>query len=298
MALFRALWSVAALSALFWVSDVLSAQTTTRPTFEVASVKPSKSDAGYSFRVLPGGEFRLSNASVRDLVQLAYALQDFQVTGGPTWVNTDRFEILARSEDRTFQPGQFRMMLQALLAERFQFTAHRDSKELPVYALVTARADGRLGPQILPSGPQCRPFLPTINVRQPLSSPSTVNAQLRPVSDPNLPPRCGALFRGGHIMAREITMPGLATGLANIVRKSVVDRTGLSGYFDLDVEFTPEQQMPLGPPLPGAPPDRPIDPTGPSIYTALQEQLGLKLESVKGSDEILVIEHVEHPTEN
>jgi uncharacterized protein (TIGR03435 family) len=268
------------------------------PTFEVASVKPNRSgERGRLFRFPPGGQFTATNMQLRDLIRFAYGLQEFQISGGPNWVDSDHFDIVAKAEGNP-APEQVRLMMRALLAERFKLTVHNELKELPIYALVVANRDGKLGSQLQRSGADCVPMRPPPGGTLP-PLPSAAAGPPRP-PDPNGPPRCGAMFGPARITAREMTMTQLANGLTMLVRRVVIDRTGLSGGFDLDVDFTPDQMPPAGQAQvpPGAPPLPSIDPNGPSIFTALQEQLGLKLDPRRGPVDVLVIDRVEHPTED
>src|SRR5262249_40215139 len=123
--------------------------------FDVASVKPNLSgDLRVTMQAMPGGRFIATNAPLRTLIREAYALQGSQLSGGPGWLDSDRFDIVAKSE-RNPTPLQIRIMLRALLAERFKLSVHTDSRELPLYALVLARADGKLGPHLRPTGTDC-----------------------------------------------------------------------------------------------------------------------------------------------
>jgi bla regulator protein blaR1 len=267
------------------------AQTTAskdRPTFEVASIKPAKSNfPGMGFRNAPGGRFMGTNVTTRALITMAYKLQPFQLTGGPSWLSTDHYDIEATPErtgdndpgkqehvDFQQQFEQQRLRLQALLEDRFQLRFHRETKELPVYALVVAKG----GPKLTPSQQKA-------GNRRPMM-------------------RMGR----GRIESEGVAMAQLADMLSMEQGRKVIDRTGLTGNYDIKLEYTPDQSQgpgPGGPPGggPGPGPEGgmgppPPDPNGPSIFTALQEQLGLKLESQKGPVEILVIDHVEKPSEN
>ena len=172
-------------------------------------------------------------------------------------------------------------MLQRLLEDRLQLKFHRDIKELPIYALEVAKSgklhasEGECAP--LPNGPPPAP--------QPGKFPQTP---------------CGGMMMGfGSINGTSVGLAMLTPVLARNLGRTVVDKTGLKGEFDIKVQWTPDQAL-QGPPV-GVPPDVPQprpDPDGPSIFTAFQEQLGLKLESQKGPVEVIVIDHVEKPSEN
>jgi uncharacterized protein (TIGR03435 family) len=178
-------------------------------------------------------------------------------------------------------------MGRALLTERFKLIVHYETRELPIYALVMARTDGRIGPQLHPVEVDC--------IAQRAAQRAAVgSAPPSPGSLPPIPPCFIGQFPGNWT-GLAVTMSQVASALQG--DRLVVDRTGLSGQFDLTLSYTPDQMPSQGPP-PGAPPLPPIDPNGPSIFTALQEQLGLKLESTKGPVDVLVIDHVEHPSED
>lgn len=253
------------------------------PAFEVASVKLNKSGRGPAGPPMqPGGRFTLPNQTLRTLVRNAYGLQDVQISGGPSWINTDRFDITAKAEGNPPTP-QMWLMVRTLLQERFKLRVHTETRELPIYALVMARSDRRLGSQ-LRSRPEggCD------------SRPQAV------LPDSKSPNQCGRLGAGlGSLNFRGVTMEAVAKlGLGPRVDRLVFDRTGLSGIFDVDLEWTPEAEpfvsaaaLPPGLPVPPPP-----STSGPSLFTALQEQLGLKLESARGRGEVLVIDSVERPT--
>ena len=269
----------------------LAAQPPTAPlTFEVASIKPSAGDEHrIGIQILPGGGLRVSGAPLRMLLTVAYGVREFQISGGPGWINSDRYDILAKpergtasdnapsdprpmsdSERKTVQE-QMQQRLQSLLADRFQVTIHRETKEAPVYALVVAKGGSKLQPSERKEG----------------------NAPRGPMM------RLGR----GEINGQGVKLEMLATSLSNILGRSVVDQTGLSGNFDVKLQWTPDlgqSPTPFGgaAPPPGVQAPPPPDPNGPSIFTALQEQLGLRLESQKGPVEMIVIDHVEKPSEN
>jgi uncharacterized protein (TIGR03435 family) len=233
----------------------------------------------------PGGRFTATNITVRFLIRTAYQLQDDQISGGPNWLTSDHFDILAKAEAGA-SPAQLPSMMQALLADRFKLAVHHETKELPIYALVIARSDGALGSQLRRNDCVCPD-----------------NARPAAPPDPGQPQRCGSISTGfGRLTLRAIPMSQILQFLSPSVNRVLVDRTGLSGNFDLDLRWTPDQVPQRAP---GTPADQPlringvdIDPNGPSIFTAVQEQLGLKLDSQKGPVDLLVIDRVEQPTEN
>ncbi|MBV9504366.1 MAG: TIGR03435 family protein [Acidobacteriia bacterium] len=258
-----------------------------RPAFEVASVKANKSGQGFiAVRPSPGGRFTITNAPLRVLITLAYRLKDFQVSGGPGWISSDRFDITAKAEGNA-KFEEMLPMLQTLLESRFQLKIHRDTKEVPVYALVVSKP-GKLH--------QSEGECPAATGPPPPPEPG---------KPPGLP--CGGIFMfPGRFGGEKISISQLVDSLSRLSGRVVLDKTGLTGRYDVSLEYTPDSAQlkppPGGPPdagpPPGLPPLPPIDPNGPSLFTALQEQLGLKLESQKGPVEMLVIDSVQQPSED
>ena len=261
---------------------VVSAQSPPAPGFDAAAVKVNAARRGVRGHSYPGDRFEAVNVPLRDLIIVAYgdagqALPEFLLTGGPGWIDTDRFDISATvGRGRPNTVAQKQVMLRTLLAERFKLVLHAESKDRPIYALTVARKNGALGWQLHRVDVDCEPEL---------------------ASQPGR--RDGCIFYAlpsGTLMLRGQTMGGLANGLTRLLGKVVRDRTGLAGGFDADGRFNPEG-------LPGMyqlPPDDPNRPSAdvPSLFAALQEQLGLKLESTHGRVDVFVIDRVEHPTEN
>jgi uncharacterized protein (TIGR03435 family) len=254
---------------------MLSAQAPVNPTFEVASIKPNKSgDQASSSFVRPGSRYNATNVTLRMLMRSAYGVHDMQIAGSPSWIDSERFDSVANAEGD--QPtsmfrGQARLMLRSLLADRFKLVLHNETRELPIYALVVARGDRKLGPQLQPSdAAECE----AVKTRSPI--PATA-------ADPPL--SCGGGFaRTGRLAARGSVLSDLVTSISNAADRIVRDRTELSGNFDWDLQWTPEQ-------FPQTEPSESV-----SFFTALQEQLGLKLESTRGPVDVLVIDRVELPS--
>jgi uncharacterized protein (TIGR03435 family) len=275
-----------------------TSETDDNAAFEVASVKANKSgDNRIGIGFQPGGRFRATNVPLRELISAAYGtpqpLPAFQITGGPKWIESDRFDIVAKAPGDP-QPGPngpppaMFAMLRTLLADRFQLILHRETKDMAIYALVLARADGKLGPQLKPAATDCAAMMAAARGR---------GAPPPPAPGERMP--CGMRMFPGNLSGGSSPMAQLTNVLARFVNRTVVDQTGLTGNYDLDLQWTPDQ-MPQGrgDPPPGAPALPAIDPNGPSIFTAVQEQLGLKLESTKGPVSVVVIDRVEHPTED
>jgi uncharacterized protein (TIGR03435 family) len=261
------------------------------PAFEVASVKLNRSLTGKSgggFQ--PGGRFSAENLPLRLLIQMAYGdprpLSRFQIAGGPAWLDSDGFDIEAKTST-DFTETQVldgsatgKSMLQALLKDRFKLSIHHETQQRPVYSLVTAKTDGRLGPRLrLSSGADCD------NARALEPSGRITAGSLA---------RCGSYvleFANGHftLHARFITMEAVAMNMRNLVDRVVLALSAPTGTYSFDLDFNPA--APGGVAAADGPPDGAV-----SIFTAVQEQLGLKLEPAKGPVDILVIDHVEKPT--
>jgi uncharacterized protein (TIGR03435 family) len=266
-----------------------------RPSFEVASVKPNNSGTNMvSIEGRPGGGMVFTNMPLRGIIAWAYDLQDFRLVGAPDWIANERFDITAKApvdppagSATGRQDAPSRLMMQSLLEERFKLTVHLDKRPLPIYNLVLARADGKPGPQLKPSGVDCA-------ADRGGRGPDGRGAPPPGPPAPSERPACGMMMSPGRIAAGSTPMSRLIAPLSNFTRRIVVDRTGLTGSYDIDLVWTPDQ-MPSGPPPPGVTMPA-IDPNGPSIFTALQEQLGLKLESQTGPVDVVVVDRVERPT--
>jgi len=242
-------------------------------TFEVASVKLHTSDDQRMMMVAqPGGRFVAANVPLRLVIRTAFQLQDDQIVGGPAWLATDRFDIEARALGMPGAPSaQLLTMLQSLLADRFRLTTHHETRELPIFALARARRDGSLGTGLRPT------------------------ACPEPAVDLSQPQPCAKISNGfGSLTVRGMPFDQFTPYLAPYLNRVVVDRTGLDGRYDIDLKWAPEQ-----PGAASSPPDpRATDLNIPSIFTAIQEQLGLKLDSARGMVDVLVIDTLEHPTPN
>jgi uncharacterized protein (TIGR03435 family) len=256
--------------------------------FEVASIRLNKSGAdGASVRVQPGGRLTVTNNSVRNIVRNAYNVQNFQIVGGPDWINTDRWDIVAKAQDDAAAP-QLIIMLRNLLADRLKLVVHTEMRETPVYALVLARSDGRFGPQLRRSTVDCAALLASFKEKKE-TPPNTINGR----------PSCGTRTQAGTMMTTATTMADLVRNLAPMAGRPIVDRSGLTGAFDIDLTWAPDQQPFDSAQGRGAPGTAPVpDGDRPSLVTAVQEQLGLKLESQRLPFETLVIDSVERLTED
>jgi uncharacterized protein (TIGR03435 family) len=268
------------------------AQADTRPSFAVATIKKNTSGAdAQSMRLQPGGRLVVTNQPVRRLVLFAYSLQPQQLTGGPGWLDAERFDIVAQAEGDLSPtppggpPGAPQLMMQRLLAERFGLVVHTESRDQAVYALTVARSDGRLGPRIKPSAVDCLALMTKVPGGVPVQAPQLPDGR----------PACGARRDGsGRVTAGGTSMLMFATQLlTGQSDRLVIDRTGLTGSYDFDYEYAPD--------VPGRG-DGPNSATAvgdrPSLFTALEEQLGLKLQPARAPIDVLVIDRVAPPTEN
>lgn len=236
--------------------------------FDVASIKPNASnDNRVMLRVAPGGHFIATGVTLKQLIGQAYNVRDFQISGGPGWISADRYDINAKAEglpDRVPQ-DVMRPLIRNLVEDRFKLKTRTETKEMPVYALTVGKSGSKLKPTE-GSGP-------------------------------------GPMMRmgRGQLDAKKAPMSMLAQTLSQLLGRTVIDKTGITGEYDLLLEWTPEPGQGGGP-FGGAPPPPDAlpaaDSTGPTLFTAIQEQLGLKLESERGPVSVLVIESVEKPSEN
>ena len=254
------------------------------PQFEVASIKLNTTGARIVSIGGSPGFFRAENVWLKFLIETAWNVKDFQVSGGPDWATSNRYDINAKAKgNANFE--QMRPMLQTLLEDRFQLALHRGSKELPVYALVVAKGGIKLKASRKENCVTRDPKIP--------SKP--------PVLGEKIPTFCGGMATSPRSLnGTAISMEQLTTALSNTMQRTVIDRTGFSDPFDVHLQWTQDQSTP-GFYAPGlAPPASalPTDGSGPTIFTVLQEQLGLRLESTKGPVMILVIDHAERPSAN
>jgi uncharacterized protein (TIGR03435 family) len=233
-------------------------------SFEVASIKPSppaSPDRQIAGVQAPGGgRLNTFSASLRMLIMFAYNVKDFQVSGGPRWANSETYDIVAKGDGNVTRP-QLRLMLQALLKDRFKLALRHETKDAPIYELVVAKGGSKIQED-------------TASARQRIA-------------------RTGA----GTVIAQKASLAMFAELLGTITGRPVVDKTALPSTYSFKLDWTPEVGE-RGLPGPARPDVVPPDSNGPSLFTALQEQLGLRLQSAKGPVESLVIEEAEKPTEN
>lgn len=244
--------------------------------FEAAAVKANASaELRSGIQLLPGGRLRAVNVPVRQLLGFAYNVLPFEIEGGPGWLSTTRFDVEATAGRETSQ-DEMRRMLKELLAERFALRVHQERKEMPLYALMLARSDGRLGQGLRRAAADCAV----------LAAPGTPVTATTPCGF--MGPTPGVPIREAGVAMRGVTMAGLARALTGMVRRPVVDRTGLDGWWDADLG--PTAELPPPPPPPGIP-DAVVDRADlPSIFSMLPERLGLKLEAMREPSNVLIID--------
>jgi len=240
-------------AAVILVAAMLAAQ----PSFEVASIKPSDPDTQLKVDFAAGGRLIVTHATLRFLIKIAYDISDDQITGGPGWINSTRFDVQGKPPNATGSNPETHLRLQRLLADRFQLEMRKESKPMPIFALTVAKG-----------GPKMKQD----------SSPG----------DSELKTGDGR----GVLTATRVGMPALA-GFLNEGQtgRPVTDMTGLQGKFDFRLEWTPDSSL-------GGAPAAPVDPGGISIFTALQQQLGLRLDARTGASDYFVVTRAELPSAN
>jgi uncharacterized protein (TIGR03435 family) len=258
-------------AALLITTDTLTAQSSAgRLVWDVVSIRRNTTEStsgGGGPR--PGGRYLLRNMRPRALISIAYDLPSNRVLGGPGWLDTDRYDLEALGRENPTRE-ETREMLRAVLGDRFRLATHTEKRELPVYALVVARPDGRLGPGLRRTSTDCRD--PEVRKKAYASAPAGSRLVCGFTESP------GTFTGGGEEMST------LAFILTSAAGRPVLDRTGLTGGFDIDLKWTPALQ--------------PDTADAVSIFTAVQEQLGLKLESTTAPLDVLVIDRIERPSEN
>jgi uncharacterized protein (TIGR03435 family) len=256
-----------------------AAQPAAKPLqFEVASIKPSDPNAkGSSVRTDDVGGLRATNMPIRALITMGYAIRDFQLSGGPGWLASDRYDLMAKPErvegapeppdvrhmtddQRKLRDEQWRERVRRLLADRFGLVIHKETKQEQIYHLVIAKGGSKLTEVATPGDRQ------------------------------------GMSMNRGRAQGFAAPMQMLADNLANTVGRPVVDKSGLEGRYDWKLEWAPDPGIAI--PGPNTAQPQPADAPGPTIFTAVQEQLGLKLESARGPVDTWVIDKIDRPSEN
>jgi uncharacterized protein (TIGR03435 family) len=258
--------------------------------FEVASIRVNRdsSDRPTLLRPIlqPGGRVLMRGQTVRDLIVTAYGVRQPELIGGPPWADATNFDLEARgSSDMSADTA--RSMLRALLADRFSLTVHNEQRELSVYILMRSTPNGQPGSQLRPAAGQCtRPNPPDGLPPPPPSLPRGMTEAVSLMQGATA--RCQSIFLPGHVSARAVSLDALGAELTNAMGRPVVNRTGLTGEYDIDLRYTPGLSAAADPQTSGPP----------TIATALQEQLGLRLEASRAPVDVLVIDRVAMPTEN
>jgi len=272
-------WRAFIITWLCALSGLVYAATPQFPvaSFDIASIKPSGPDSGLTRIILQPGALRATSAPVTLLIQFAYGLQDLQLIGSRGWMTSELFDIQAKVSDGSIRTAEhFKIMLRSLLADPFRLLIHREQRVLPVYALMLVNPDRSLGPKLNASNGDCR---------EPTPTATTANA------DTDQRPFCRVRIVDGQMISTGAALSDALMLLSEIAGRQVVDRTGLMGGFNYDLTWAASDHG-----RPTDSPSRGIDTNGPSFFTALREQLGLKLEATRAPVGVVVIDHVERPT--
>lgn len=263
------------------------------PKYDIASIKPYKTNDGRMLiRLTPDG-VSILGLPTHELVQLAFGVESDRILGEPAWVKSNRYDIDAKVEPedapklKDLKVEQRNAMMLQLLVDRFNLKYHHEQRELPMYALVVAKS----GLKMKPSEPDPNPV---VTVPKPEDLPKPGDGR-RPGMDRHL-----MMINPGHLESTGTTIEMLAHILSRQLGRTVVDKSGLTGEYDFTLDYTPEN-MPM--PIPGAPeggpkPEGQADQVEPSLFTAVEEQLGLKLEATKATVDVIVIDRIDLPTEN
>ena len=265
--------------------------------YDVVAIKAANPGELATMRSTPG-HFEVTNMPLGLLLRQALQKPDYQIVGAPGWIDTERYSIRATMAESVPLNASTTMLLN-LLKDRFQLVTHLETRELPIFNLVVARSDGRLGPDLKRTSAECVATIEERIAAAKAASGATPPA-LPPLGDPNGPPPCGLQRMGVGVTAGSgRTIADLLPVLADMVSRPVIDKTGLTGMYDFVLKFSPDS---AGTPgilrllgTGGAPPPA-ADPNVPSLPAALQEQLGLKLDAARGPVEVVVIDKFERPT--
>ena len=253
---------------------VFAAQVPSGPTFEVVSIKRSapNQDIG-SIGIQPGNRFVMVNMEIRALIGSAYPTDTPEYIGAPSWVTSERYDVTAKAPEGASR-AEMEPMFRALLANRFNFKGHYETREQPIFELVLAHTDGRLGPEIKKLDIDCA-------ARRAASARGEAVPALPPRPNGRLP--CGMSASPGRILSGGMTLASFARSIQGGTGRVIVDKTGLVGDYEFVLTYTSNPQA---------------DSDRPSLFTALQEQLGLKLESSRGPVRVFVIDNIERPSED
>ena len=264
--------------------------------FEVVAIKAFDQGSGQFLMRMTPGRFD-SSVPVGTLLRQALQKPDYQIVGAPGWMDTERYSIAAKAPEGV-PPAAISVMLVNLLKDRFQLATHLETREQQIFNLVFARTDGRLGPDLKATPAECQATIAERIAAAKAAAGRGGPPPLPQLPGPNDPLPCGfGRLTPGFVAVSGRTVAQFVATLSDLARRPVIDKTGLTGMYDFALKFAPETAGVAGPfgLPPGAPPTA-IDPDAPNLYTAVQEQLGLKLESARGPVEVVVIDKFEKPT--
>lgn len=272
-------------ATLIGVVGMLGAVATAQQSleFDVSSIRANVTgELGGDTRRLPDGTYTATNISIHNLLPLAWPTEGFEYRNLPDWARRDRYDVTVKPPPGA-SPAQIQEMWRALFKRRLKLEAHIEVREGPIYALVLARADGRLGPQLKPSPHDCAALAAAAAAAPVVSRPTAPSAD-------EVMATCGSLFLPGRVFIGGTLLSTFARSLSSSVGRIVEDRTGLQGYYALTLTTAVTARAGAD-----AAPDAG---DAPSIFTALEEQLGLRLEPATKPLQTVVIDHIEPPTEN
>jgi len=241
------------------------------PVFDVVSIKPNKSGSGRTSISSDNGFYSAENISLKQLLENAYDVKEYVISGLTGWANSDRFDVKAKIVDmdadavKKLTEEQRREMLQQLLADRFQLKVHLQTEVLPIYEMVVAKGGAKIT-AVEPVGPD---------------PDADKNKEFKGMG------RGSMNVNNTVLTAHDVLLDNLARTLSSRVSRTIVDKTGLKGNYDLSLTWSPDEGSAAA-----------SDSSAPSLFTALQEQLGLRLQPSKGPVETLVVDHIEMPSEN
>jgi uncharacterized protein (TIGR03435 family) len=273
------MWTRAATAAIAsWAVSTAVLVAAQRPAeFDVASVKRNTSGEAGATLDLSRGQLRAVNTPLLFLIRVAFEVMDTQIVGAPGWAATERYDVLARAPEGMTSGDSMRPLTRTLLAERFKLATHREQREMPVFALVRARTDGRFGPGFREGNVDCA----AANAAPAPPSPTPPGSQ-------DEWPSCVVRFTPGLLYVGGYPMPEVLRMLTPLVGRTILDETGIAARVHIRLSFRPEARA-------AQPPDAVAD-DRPDLFTALEEQTGLKLESRRAAVDVLVVDSLERPT--
>jgi uncharacterized protein (TIGR03435 family) len=267
-------------------ATIAHTQTPPSRVFEATSIRRNPPRDALPIAVVRGERFIAPGTTVRDLIRVANLVEEIQISGGPAWVESERFAIEA-STGPSITAEDARAMIRAMLADRFKLKTHTEKRDLQGFSLIAVRGNTN---DRRPSGAECAPLRSPAGIpAPPPPPPPPAGGQILPLTAGTALSKCGTALAPGWFSARAISFEQFAILLSRTIRRPVVDRTNLTGPFDFDLMFLPESPTPSPVPVPA---------DAPSIFTAVQEQLGLKLDPRRVPTDVIVIDNVERPTDN